>query len=297
MARVLKKRPYENDLKLFKELCKMNKKKLQFFLFNALKEYGYRNIINTNTFLFAEGDLPICLCAHMDTVFKQTPYTFYYDEKETVVWSPSGMGADDRAGILIILKLLRDGYRPSIVFTDLEEVGGQGAEDLVSKYGDCPFEGCKALIQLDRRGYNDSVYYNCNNEDFEKLINSYGFKTNWGTFSDISILAPIWEIAGVNLSVGYDNEHTTSEILHLSALNNTYFNVKKMLNDCVEWNSFAYIAQTKNSYGNFFFDNDNRCVCCGNALQNYYIYHYDNEVFKVCPSCYSLCFEQTPLDE
>lgn len=293
-----RKRFYEQDMELFKNIAQMNKKKLQFFLFNVLKSYGYNNICNSNTFMFAEGDLPVCLCAHMDTVFAQTPDKFYYDAKEAILWSPSGMGADDRAGIVIILKLLRDGYRPSIVFTDLEEKGGVGADHLVSKYGNCPFKECKAIIELDRRGINDAVYYSCDNKDFERKINSYGFKTEWGTFSDISIIAPIWEIAAVNLSVGYENEHTSSEILSMEGLDLTYLRVKKMLKECDSWPSYAYIPETYSYFSILADDGKEKCICCGDPLGEYYYnYKYEGDTFKICPHCYEVCFAPNPIDE
>lgn len=308
-----KRRIYEQNLNLFKTVARMNKNKLQFFLCKLLKEYGYTKIVNTNMYLMAEGDLPICLCAHMDTVFTNPPRKIYYDRDAGIAWSPSGMGADDRAGITIILKILQDGFRPSLVFTDLEEKGGVGADSIVSRYADCPFKECKALIQLDRRGVNDSVYYDCDNVDFEKKINSYGFETNWGSFSDISVLAPIWGVAAVNLSVGYENEHTTSEILSIPSMDLTYIKLKRILRECEDWPSYSYIpSKTRYSFSNLFnldgFEDNNvlkdeqgnilTCVCCGKPLKDYYYnYKYDNETFRVCPDCYEVCFCPGPLDE
>ncbi len=283
-----RKKKFENDLKLFKEIAGMKKNKLQFFLYKFLKNYGYKDIHNTNNFLMAEGDLPVCLCAHMDTVFNTVPTRFFYDEEQTTVWSPGGMGADDRAGIVIILKLLEAGLRPSIIFTDLEEKGGIGADALVKMYGNCPFRECKAMIQLDRRGMDDSVYYNCANKDFEKKINSYGFKTDWGTFSDISVFAPIWKIAAVNLSVGYENEHTSSEYLNLYYMNLTYGKVYRMLMDCENWMSYSYIEDKANNYFSYFFQNGNKCICCGQKLKDYYTYQYDDVTYKLCPDCYAM---------
>ena len=257
----------------------MTKRQLQIMMLKYLKSKGYNNIKNTNMYLIAEGDLPICLCAHMDTVFSKPPKTFYFDKEQNVLWSPDALGADDRAGIYIIINLLEKGYKPSIILTDLEEEGGQGADALIRKYPDCPLKECKALIQLDRRGEKDAVYYECDNVDFEEKINSYGFETNWGTFTDISLFGPQWKIAAVNLSVGYLNEHQPIETLHLKWCHNTIDKVIKMLDECKEWLSYAYVPAVytfNNGYNSSWWSTDTsgkepwweveRCICCGKSL-------------------------------
>lgn len=251
-----------------------------------LKNKGYKNIINTNMFIVAEGDLPICLCAHMDTVFSKPPTTFYYDSSAHVLWSPEGLGADDRAGCFTIIELIERGYRPSIILTDLEEKGGIGAETLIKIYPECPFEDCRAIIQLDRQGKDDAVYYDCDNKDFEKLITSYGFKSDWGTFSDISIIAPQWKIAAVNLSVGYFNEHQKIETLNMFYLYKTITRVENILKDCGKWLSYAYIP--------FDYSKDlfNRCAFCNGLIepgQGHYCYTTENHAndLKICESCYN----------
>ena len=252
-----------------------------------LKNKGYKNIVSNNMFVIAEGNLPICLCAHMDTVFTKSPTTFYYDNSAQVLWSPQGLGADDRAGNFAIIQLLERGYRPHIILTDLEEKGGVGAETLIKFYPDCPFEDCRAIIQLDRQGKNDAVYYDCDNKDFEKLITSYGFKTQWGTFTDISIIAPQWKIAAVNLSVGYYDEHRPIETLNMKQLFDTIAKVGYILNDCKEWMSYAYIPF---DYSQFMF-NDTHCAFCnieipsgeGHLCYTSYNPHSD---LKICNQCY-----------
>lgn len=209
-------------------------------------------------YIIAEGNLPIVLIAHMDTVFNQPPKNIFYDPAETVLWSPSGLGADDRAGIYAIISLINDGFRPSVIFTNLEEQGGIGANKLVEDYPDCPFSNCKALIELDRRGSEDCVFYDCDNKDFENLINLYDFKTDIGSFTDISFIMSTWKIAGVNLSVGYYFEHQPIEILNTSHLDYTIERVRSMLIDCNEWQSYSYIPAINGI---------EKCACCGNPLK------------------------------
>ena len=249
-------------------------------------------------YIIAEGDNPVCLCAHMDTVYPTAPNILYYDSDETVFWSPQGLGADDRAGIYIILSLIKRGFRPSIVFTDLEECGCIGAKALVADYPQCIFKDCRAIIELDRRGSYDAVYYECDNKDFEKLITSYGFLTNYGTFSDISVLAPIWGIAAVNLSIGYYNEHQLIETLNFGECNAVLEKVSYMLEDSQDWLSYAYIPNQDRFYTDLFSDfsveddflYDVKCDCCGDTMSlddGILMQSWDKtRDFYVCPSCY-----------
>ena len=254
-------------------------------------------------YIIAEGDLPICLCAHMDTVFPIPPKDIYFDSEQSIMWSPQGLGADDRAGIYCIINLLEMGFKPSIILTDLEEYGGKGADALVAKYPTCPFQKCKALIQLDRQGENDSVFYECDNVEFENKINSYGFKTDFGSFTDISIIAPTWEIAAVNLSVGYKNEHQYIETLNLKQCHATINKVSKMLKDCNNWGYYVYIplvylnpflpyisSETNNNQEPWWISQT--CKYCGKQLEvdEGYLIESKNknpyEEFLICDECY-----------
>ena len=191
----------------------------------------YNNLIVSKDYIVAIGDIPIALVSHMDTVFKSPVSDLYYDQRKGVLWSPEGLGADDRAGIFAIIKILQEGLRPSIILTTGEEEGGVGAYALTTAHPDCPIPGLKYMIELDRRGSNDCVFYDCYCPEFVDYIENFGFCERWGSFTDISFLMPEWEIVGVNLSVGYENEHTHTEILNIGPLFDTIQKVKKMLRE------------------------------------------------------------------
>ena len=219
----------ENDYQLFRALAELTQEQLRNLLFAHLKR-KYKKIIATEEYIYAVGDIPIGLLAHMDTVFKAPPEEIYYDTRQNVIWSPQGLGADDRAGVFAILKILQQTkLRPTIIFTTDEEVGGLGAFQLADKIQK-PISDLNFLVQLDRRGSNDCVFYDCDNREFVNFIESYGFKENFGSFTDISVLCPIWGIAGVNLSIGYLREHTVSEILNVDDMYDTIDKVCKILN-------------------------------------------------------------------
>ena len=181
----------------------------------------------------------------MDTVFPKPPEDIFYDRVKNVMLSPTGLGADDRAGVFSIIQIIRRGLRPHIIFTVDEESGCLGATAL-SKLP-CPFKDLRYLIQLDRRNACDCVFYDCDNPAFVEYVEGFGFIENWGTFSDISMLCPAWKIAGVNLSVGYYNEHSTGELLYVGQMLSTIEKVANML-QAEDIPTFEYI-ESKTAYG------------------------------------------------
>ena len=209
----------------------------------AMKRYlktKYNKVYATKDYIFAVGDIPVALVAHLDTVFSAPPKEIYYDRVKNVMWSPDGLGADDRAGVYSIIQLVKSGLRPSVIFTTDEERGALGADALIAKFPKCPVD-LKYIIELDRRGSDDCVFYSCDNAKFEEYVEPFGFVMNWGTFSDISVICPAWGIAGVNLSIGYYNEHSAVETLHIGQMLNTIRKVKNMLLAANEAPSFEYI--------------------------------------------------------
>lgn len=220
----------KNDYASFKALARMDQDHLHNTLNTMLSSmYPKDHIVATQNYTYAIGDIPICLVAHMDTVFTYPPKNIFYDREKNVVWSPEGLGADDRAGVFAILKILAYGYRPHVIFTTDEEIGCIGAEILARNV--CPFTDCRFLIQLDRAHKKDCVFYYCENYEFQNFIEKYGFDLEIGSFSDISELCPRWGIAGVNLSIGYVNEHSPLEMLYVSHMFRTIKRVIKILQD------------------------------------------------------------------
>lgn len=226
----------ENDYRTFEQLCGLTQKGIKKTMSNYLKP-KYKNFIETEDYICAEGDIPIALVAHMDTVFAQPAQEVYYDRKKNVIWSPDGLGADDRAGIFAIIQIVRAGLRPHIILTTDEERGAIGAAKVAQIK---PFADLRYIIQLDRRGANDCVFYDCDSPTFIEYIESFGFVEAIGSFSDISVICPAWGVAGVNLSIGYRDEHSLTEILHVGHMQNTVEKVMKML-QATDIPKFEYI--------------------------------------------------------
>ena len=210
----------------FKKLLRMEQQTVKLLVHKYLFKIGYEPQWKDGC-VYAEGDIPVLLVAHMDTVHKNKPTEIYYDPEEDVMWSPQGIGGDDRCGVFAILEILKT-HKPYVLFTEDEEIGCIGAKKAVEKLKK---PKVNFIIELDRRGINDCVFYDCDNKEFHRYIESFGFESNWGSFSDICHLSDAWDIASVNLSIGYNREHTTSEVIYTNVMEQTIEKVKKILDD------------------------------------------------------------------
>lgn len=273
------------DRDILELLVSSNQNKTKAIISHYVKRH-YKNIIDTPQYIIAIGDIPIALVAHMDTVFEKnmlldTNKDMFYDEQRNVAFCPDGAGFDDKAGIFAILKIISAGLRPHLIFTTDEEVGGKGAMEVAEL--PCPFKELKYIIELDRRGSNDCVFYDCDNQSFIDYVETFGFEWNFGSYSDICEFCPSWEVAGVNLSIGYQDEHSVSEILHVGQMYATIAKVKQMLSNVTSapffkyipakntWNTLDYTNWYKIGEGIYSRSSIDKCAHCGK-------YHMEEEL-------------------
>ena len=253
----------------FNEVFRPTDKVLLRMLEKIMKEVGYE-IVKNKRFLYAHRSdaIPVIMVAHLDTVHHSMPKDIFWDKNQNVLWSPEGLGADDRAGVWGILELIRRGHFPNVLFTMDEEIGGIGAKiaaELIKP------EGVKFVIELDRKGSKDAVFYDCENPEFTKYVEGFGFKEEWGSFSDISYLCPKWGIAGVNLSTGYYDAHFKTEYLKVAELIDVLGKVESIFANLPE-EPFIYI-ESEFSYvkaatyypvsPRFLYPEESLCKCCG----------------------------------
>lgn len=248
---------------LLDKILRFDQYQLKDFLYSVLKGYGY-NVIYKNGYLYAKGEIPIMLCAHMDTVHEKNVENIFISDNGTL-WSPQGIGGDDRCGIYTILMSITGENKPYILFTEDEETGcigaGYFADDVKSGLINGKDININFIVEADRKGADDSVYYDCDNPEFEEHINSFGFVTSYGTCSDISYIAPALGVAAVNLSCGYYDQHTLKETIVLSELYNTIHKVRNIIADA---------AAPENASRKFEY------VECKHYYKGYYSDCYDN---------------------
>lgn len=195
------------------------------------------------------------LCAHTDQVQKSSPPKSKILLVDGVISAPNfGLGADDKNGVWLILKILADAARnahtlPSFIFSVQEEqISGRAAECFKAHFLDpetemplVPF----ALV-LDRRNGGDIIGYQnryCSKEFEDKVAEMgehFGYRPTSGAYSDANGLSRF--VNSVNLSVGYYNPHSTSEMTILKELENAGAFVVHLLENARELADIPFVA-------------------------------------------------------
>jgi hypothetical protein len=218
----------------FEEIVRKPQYQLKKALMGELNKAGYK----TNTkqgFIYAKGSVPVLLVAHLDTVHREAPELICYSADKQTVMSPQGIGGDDRCGVYMVLQIIKK-HKCHVLFCEDEEIGGIGA-GLFVKSNIKP--DVNYIVELDRRGDNDAVFYDCDNPEFAEFVTSFGFREAMGSFSDISIIAPELKIAAVNISSGYYNEHSKHEYVDLSVVAKNIERIEQMVS--AKSKKFEYI--------------------------------------------------------
>ena len=266
----------------FVTICKLNQTELKKELHKILKKKYKGNVINGDGYLYTKGN-DVLLTAHLDTTpnvggskRKKVRNVFMecHESKgkgKHVLSSPQGIGGDDRCGVYMILRILNDTeFRPSILFCEDEEIGCVGSSKFAETEYISEISNLKFLIELDRRGNNDLVFYDDENEDFHEWCEKVtGYKENYGSCSDISNLMPESKRSGVNLSCGYYDEHTLKETVILEEMLGTLKATEKLieasrtLSEPFEF--VEYVPKTRdwwygNSYSDGYYNNWYDCV-------------------------------------
>ncbi len=266
--------------KKFEMICQMSQAGVKKYVEDQLK-ITYTDVTVGDGFVFAKGTFPVLLVAHMDTVHDRLPDLIVYDVEKDKMSSPNGIGGDDRCGIYMILEIIKR-YNCSVLFCEDEEIGCVGARKFVQTDLAKELEFNYA-IELDRKGSNDAVFYDCDNEDFTEFITKEFYDKAYGSMSDISTVAPALGCAAVNLSCGYYNAHTKKEYVVLGEMEKSIEEVCNILERTTEDDKFEYIeCEYKNYYDSYYYGSYYK----GNSYSNYGSYNsswydvYDHDSFS-----------------
>lgn len=284
----MEKLKFKNEIET---ILKHTQEELLVFLEHFLSINKFPQTV-TKDYIYAQGDIPVMVVAHLDTVHKAPPTEIYYSKDLTTLISPTGIGGDDRAGVFIIMELILKGFRPHILFTCDEEIGGLGAQKFVDDFRDNKLD-LKYILEFDRRGSDDCVFYDCDNKEFTNYITSFGFTEQYGTFSDISIIAPSLSVAAVNLSSGYYRAHTNEEYIKLEDIAAIIEKTTYILNDLENAQSFKYIPALPrkylSSFGSIYSMDDYKNY----YSEDWYYYNDGRNYYEADDMCdiYELCLE------
>lgn len=178
-----------------------------------------------NRYIRIGEDITTMFSCHTDTVHdSEGIQKVMYDKilGEAFVDKESCLGADDGAGIYILLELIKAGVNGLYVFHRDEEIGGRGSSYIANK---TPMFllGIKRCLAFDRRGTQSVIthqgYERCCSAVFaEELCQALmftdmvWFPDDTGSFTDSANYTDIIPEC-TNISCGYENEHSGNETL------------------------------------------------------------------------------------
>ena len=247
-------RVYSDDLSYrnieFENLCLLTQKKLKSYLYDYLSADG--EVVNEDGYLYRKGTFPVLLVAHMDTVHTETPKEIIY--ANGTISSPQGIGGDDRCGIYMIQQIIKE-YNCSVLFCEDEETGCIGSKKFAKSKLAKELEGTFLyIIELDRKGKKDAVFYDCDNPDFTEFITKEYFKEESGSFTDICEISEVLNAASVNFSCGYYEAHRKTEYVVLSEMETVIEEVLKLFDRTTMSDKFEYIERETiySKYGGYY---------------------------------------------
>lgn len=258
--------------KLFEKICCKGQCELKEWLAKRLESMG-KTVVNKDGYLFSDGEFPVLLTAHMDTVHKKQCANIKYVKSangKTIAYESNGIGGDDRCGIYMILQILKQ-LDCAVLFCEDEEIGSIGASEF-TRSDLCQTlkaeNRFKYIIELDRMNSNDAVFYEDDNEDFHSFVTKEFWETSYGSWSDIRELSPALGISSVNLSCGYYNQHTNEEYVVLEEMEEAIKQTIALLKrtdleaepfEFIENRYYGYNWEYKYLNGNIYDSDTGRC--------------------------------------
>jgi hypothetical protein len=180
------------------------------------------------------GDSDVMFTSHLDTATSQNTKVNHVVEKDIIKTDgKSILGADDKAGVVVMLYMIEK-LVPGLYYFFLgEEVGCVGSGKLAREMETNKIEGINKVVSFDRRGTNSVIshqsYQRCASDEFvkelAKMLNEADSSFKYAP-DDTGVLTDSFEFIGIypectNISVGYYSEHTHQErqdIKHLEKL-------------------------------------------------------------------------------
>lgn len=180
------------------------------------------------------GESDVMFTSHLDTATSaNTPVKHVFEGNIIKTDGKSILGADDKAGVTVMLYMISKNIPGLYYFFLGEEVGCVGSKKVSSEHSKEKIAGIKKVISFDRRGTGSIITHQassrCCSDNFgkelAKLLNeaesTFDYKIDpTGVYTDSAQFVKIYPEC-TNISVGYYSEHTHMErqdISHLEKL-------------------------------------------------------------------------------
>ncbi len=248
------------------------------------------NVYNKENYLFfrqKNNDAKVLIDCHLDVVYnwnKTGNDRVYITDDKRYLWSPYGIGGDDRAGVHIALWLMNSKVSKycDFVFTNSEESGCIGASVFNNDWkGKVNY---LALIGLDREGRDFVVYHYYDSEWIKFIEKVTNRKMSIGSYSDIAEFE--FGVCGVNLGIGYYNNHRGSaEYVSIEDMLRCYSDAKKLIEEIVKVDK-KWVYTAYKTYGKEFIKSYRGvCSACGISNVDTFISKDYKDYSEYCFSC------------
>jgi hypothetical protein len=206
------------------------------------------------------GESDTMFTSHLDTATSaNTPVTHVFEENIIKTDGKSILGADDKAGVTIMLNMIEKNIPGLYYFFLGEEVGCVGSRKVAEKHKTQKLDYIKKVVSFDRRGTDSVISFQasqrCCSDTFatalaqqlNKADTTFKYeKDPTGVYTDSAQFVSIYPEC-TNISVGYYSEHTFNERQDIEHLTKLAEAVTK-----VDWNSLpAERDPSKVEYDNY----------------------------------------------
>jgi len=222
---------------------------------------------NHGNYFIKIGDSKTMFCGHLDTYSREYKRVYHIIQDDIIMTDgTTTLGGDDKAGIVIMIKMIEAGIPGLYYFFRGEEgvtspTGTWGSKQALKSYKDI-FKTYEKCIAFDRKGFSSIIsqqmYSECCSSDFVNALSSE-FKKYGLDYKDDK--TGMWCDSGVfmelipectNISVGYTKEHTYQESQDMEHL-------EKLVDACIKinWESLPVKRDPKvvtKRYGRYNYD-------------------------------------------
>lgn len=267
---------------------------------------GYKEDGFGNFYIEVGSNSSTMFTCHLDTADRQQKIVRHIIDGDIIKTDGSSiLGADDKAGMTIMLNMIENGVSGLYFFFIGEERGCVGSRRLSREWKNTEFSNrITKCISFDRRGTDsiitEQLYGVCCSIEFAKELSDrlnltkYGFKYSpdpTGIYTDSAQFTTLIPEC-TNISVGYYNEHSNSErqdIKHLEKLSKAVCEI--------DWETLPILRNELNEY-NFEYDEDEWEVSDSEKFQthNFTWVNHNGKTSKMMISDYQIEKEKETIN-